>query len=83
MKNLIFLRKCIIGITELNANSVDPDQTLRSAVSDLDLHCLPMLILWDDMHKGVKRSLIAVRIYTHSKRPVHNIPASTDTSSNH
>ena len=23
-------------------NSGDPDQTLHSAVSDLDLHCLPM-----------------------------------------
>ena len=26
----------------LNANSVDPEQTPRSATSDLDLHCLPM-----------------------------------------
>ena len=24
------------------ANSGDPDQTLRSVASDLDLHCLPM-----------------------------------------
>ena len=30
-----------------NANSVDPDQTPRSAASDLGLHCLPMSILWD------------------------------------
>ena len=26
----------------VNANSVDPDQTPRSAASDLGLHCLPM-----------------------------------------
>ena len=26
---------------ELFANSGDPDQTPRSAASDLDLHCLP------------------------------------------
>ena len=28
-----------------NANSVDPDQTPRSAASDLGLHCLPMSLL--------------------------------------
>ena len=27
------------------ANSGDPDQTLRSAVSDLGLHCLPITLL--------------------------------------
>ena len=26
----------------VNANSVDPDQTLRFAASDPGLHCLPM-----------------------------------------
>ena len=29
-------------IPVLNANSVDPDYTPRSAASDLGLHCLPM-----------------------------------------
>ena len=29
-----------------NANSVDPDQTPRSAASDLDLHCLPMPLFY-------------------------------------
>ena len=33
---------CFIGISELNAESGDPDQTTRSAASDLGLHCLPM-----------------------------------------
>ena len=28
--------------TVFNANSVDPDKTPRSVVSDLDLHCLPV-----------------------------------------
>ena len=31
----------------INANSVDPDQTPRSAVSDLGLHCLQMFHLWE------------------------------------
>ena len=31
----------------LYANSVDPEQTRRSVVSDLDLHCLSMPQLWD------------------------------------
>ena len=32
-------------ISELNVNSVDPDQIPRSAASDLGLHCLPMSLL--------------------------------------
>ena len=46
-----------VGISELNANSVDSDQTPRSAafnaVSDLGLHCLPMSLLWDARLKCV------------------------------
>ena len=38
---------CFVEISELNANSVDPDQTLHSAASDLGLHCLPASLLWD------------------------------------
>ena len=45
-------------IPELNANSVDPDQTPHSAASDLGLHCLPMSLLWDAMHKWVKVSIL-------------------------
>ena len=41
------LLPCFIGVSELNANSVDPDQTPRSAASDLGLHCLPMSLLRD------------------------------------
>ena len=36
-----------LEISELNANSVDPDQTPSSAASDLGLHCLPVSLLWD------------------------------------
>ena len=36
-----------------NANSVDPDQTLRSAASDLGLQCLPMSLLLETRHKWV------------------------------
>ena len=45
----------------LNANSMEPDQTPRSAASDLGLHCLPMSHLWDVRHKWVK----------HSELPIH------------
>ena len=38
----------------INANSVGPDQTPRSAASDLGLDCLPMTRLWDTRHKWVK-----------------------------
>ena len=38
-----------MAILILNANSVDPDQTPRSAASDLGLHCLPMSLLRDAM----------------------------------
>ena len=42
---------CFIEIPLFSANGVDPDQTPRSAASDLGLHCLPMSLLWDARHK--------------------------------
>ena len=42
-----------IEIPVFNANSVDPDQTQRSA-SDPGLHCLPMSLLRDTRHTGLK-----------------------------
>ena len=42
-----------IEIPVLNVNSEDPDQTPRSAASDLGLHCLPVSLLWDARHKLV------------------------------
>ena len=41
-------------IPVLNANSVDPDQTPRSAASDLSLHCLQMSLVGDARLKLVK-----------------------------
>ena len=41
------LQRCLIEIPVLKANSVDPDQTPRSAASDLGLHCLQRLHSWD------------------------------------
>ena len=45
---------CFIEIPVYNANSVDPDQTPRSAASDLGLYFLPVSLLWDARHKWVK-----------------------------
>ena len=42
-------------MSELNANSVEPDQTPCSAASDLGLHCLPMSLLWDASLKWVNQ----------------------------
>ena len=36
------------------ANSEDPDQTPRSAASDLGLHCLPLSQKWDARLYGLK-----------------------------
>ena len=41
----------------LNANSVDLDQTPRSAASDLGLYCLSMSLLWDARLKWVKSTV--------------------------
>ena len=40
-------------MSELYANSVNPDQMLHSAASDQGLHCLPMSLLWDTRLKWV------------------------------
>ena len=47
----IFYRDCL-----LNANSVDSDQTLKNAVSNLGLHCLSVSCLWDARHKWLIRN---------------------------
>ena len=49
----ILLLLYLTEIPVFNANSVYPDQTPRSAASDLGLHCLPMSLLWDTRHKWV------------------------------
>ena len=42
---LVFMLLTFIKIPVSIANSVEPDQTPRSASSDLELHCLPMSLL--------------------------------------
>ena len=51
---LFLVLPCFIEIPVLNANSVDLDQTPRSAASDLGLHCWPVSLLWDAKHNWVK-----------------------------
>ena len=53
MSSKFLLSSCFVEISELNANSVDPDQTPRSAASDLGLQCLPVYLLWDARLKWV------------------------------
>ena len=49
----MFIVSIFVEISELIANSVDPDQTPRSAASDLGHHCLPLTLLLDARHKWV------------------------------
>ena len=50
---LLLLLPCSIEIYAFIAISEDPDQTPRSAASDLGLHCLPVSLLCDAKHKWV------------------------------
>ena len=54
MSGWFLLFSCCVEFAELTANSVDPDQTPRSASSDLGLHCLPVTLLWYTSLKLVK-----------------------------
>ena len=53
VSNLFSLLLYFIKIPLFNANRVDPDQTPRSAASDLGLYCSPMSLLWNTRHKWV------------------------------
>ena len=64
---------CFIEITVFNANSVDPDQTPRSAASDLCLHFLPVSLLWDARHKWVMIKSVVVGLKTLSPLTVINL----------
>ena len=57
MSGWFVLLLCFIAIPVVNANSVDSDQTLRSAASGLGLHCLPMSHLLDARLKWVLQRL--------------------------
>ena len=58
---LVLLLSCFIEISELNANSVDYDQTPHSAASDLGLHCLSVSLKWDARLKKVKFCIFRLR----------------------
>ena len=62
MSGLFLLLSCFVEISELNANSVDPDQMPRSAAADLGLHCLPVFLLWDARLIWVKQVLLVRNI---------------------
>ena len=47
-------------IPVLNANSVDPDQTPLSAVSDLGLYCLPISLLWAENRYAFRRGKLVL-----------------------
>ena len=59
---LVFIMTCFVGISELNANSIDLDQKPHSVMSDLGLHCLPMSLLWGASLKWVKHLSCRVKI---------------------
>ena len=47
----------LLKLSIITANSVDPDEMQHSLVSDLDLHCLQMSLLYNARHKWVKQFL--------------------------
>ena len=51
---------CFIEIPVLNANSVDPNQKLHSAASDLSLHRLPVALWWVSQLKWVQEKLVII-----------------------
>ena len=46
-------------MAKLFANSGDPDQTPRSAASDLGLHCLPVTLLGNSLSNSFSRTHFA------------------------
>ena len=50
---LVFILSYFVAVSVLYANSVNPDQTLHSAPSDLGIHCFPTSLLGDARHKWV------------------------------
>ena len=53
-----FLSPYSVGISELNANRLDPDQTPPSAASDQDLRCLSMFLLWNARNKELNPYMV-------------------------
>ena len=61
-------------MAEAFANSEDPDQTPRSAASDLGLHCLPIILLgisrtqWVKANYRIKFVKFCIKLYAVDKR---------------
>ena len=73
---LVFIITMLIEIHVLNANSVEPDQTPRSAASDRGLLCLPMSLLWNTRLKWVKTNVSG---HWHSLAPRYEVSFSNLT----
>ena len=43
---MFLLLPCVIEISFISTNSVDPDQMPRSMASDLGLYCFPVTLFW-------------------------------------
>ena len=67
-----------VEVSELNANSVDPNQTPQFAASDLGLHCLPISLLWHARHIWVKtkKNIILFKFRKTVKIPFTNFQVS-------
>ena len=55
-----------VEITVIHENSVDPDQTPRSAASDMGLPCLLMSFLWTLGINGLKTQPCSICCCCHS-----------------
>ena len=53
-------------MAKLFAHSGDPDQTPRSAASDLVLHCLPIIFYRSPDYNGLKKTSICDILGKHS-----------------
>ena len=50
---LVFIFTMFYETPVFNTNSIESNQTTHSVASDLDLHCLPLSLLWDARLKWV------------------------------
>ena len=61
---------CFIEIPVINANSVDPDQMLHSAASDLGWHCLLVIVLGVSIIKWVNFNIAVILRIWKLKAPI-------------
>ena len=61
-------------MVEQLANNGDPDQTPRSAASDLGLHCLPITFLGVSRLQWVEQSPVFQFSRSHKRKIIVNLP---------